>query len=96
MITSQPADLFGLRDRGRLEVGGHADVVLFDPETIGAGAATLVADLPGKAARLTSTAEGIRHVFVNGVETVVDNQSTGATPGTILRSGRDTATVSTR
>ncbi|HEY3723557.1 MAG TPA: amidohydrolase family protein [Acidimicrobiia bacterium] len=96
MITSQPADLFGLRDRGRLEVGGHADVVLFDPGTIGAGPATLVADLPGAAARLTSTAEGIRHVFVNGVETVVDNQSTGATPGTILRSGRDTATVSTR
>jgi N-acyl-D-aspartate/D-glutamate deacylase len=95
MITSQPADLFGLRDRGRLEVGGHADVVLFDPGTIGAGAATLVADLPGMAARLTSTAEGIRHVFVNGVETVVDNQSTGATPGTILRSGRDTATVPT-
>jgi N-acyl-D-aspartate/D-glutamate deacylase len=95
MITDQPARLFGLRDRGRLEAGGHADVVIFDPETIGAGAATLVADLPGNAARLTSTAEGIRHVFVNGVETVRDNESTGATPGTILRSGRDTSTVST-
>jgi N-acyl-D-aspartate/D-glutamate deacylase len=95
MITDQPAQLFGLRERGRLEVGNHADVVIFDPETIGAGAATLVADLPGNAARLTSTAEGIVHVFVNGVETVTDNQSTGATPGTILRSGRDTATVST-
>ncbi|MGZ4801706.1 MAG: N-acyl-D-amino-acid deacylase family protein [Acidimicrobiia bacterium] len=95
MITGQPAQLFGLRDRGRLAAGGHADVVLFDPETIGAGAATLVADLPGGAARLTSTAEGIAHVFVNGVETVTDNQSTGATPGTILKSGRDTATVST-
>ncbi len=95
MITDQPARLFGLRDRGRLEVGAHADVVVFDPETIGAGAATLVADLPGDAARLTSTAEGIAHVFVNGVETVTDNESTGATPGTILRSGRDTATVST-
>jgi N-acyl-D-aspartate/D-glutamate deacylase len=95
MITDQPAQLFGLRDRGRLVEGGHADVVVFDPETIGAGAATLVADLPGNAARLTSTAEGIVHVFVNGVETVTDNESTGATPGTILRSGRDTATVST-
>ena len=95
MITDQPAQLFGLRDRGRLAVAGHADVVLFDPETIGAGAATLVADLPGGAARLTSTAEGIVSVFVNGVETVTDNQSTGATPGTLLRSGRDTATVST-
>jgi N-acyl-D-aspartate/D-glutamate deacylase len=95
MITHQPAQLFGLRDRGRLAVGGHADVVVFDPQTIGAGAATLVADLPGGAARLTSDAEGVVQVFVNGVETVTDNQSTGATPGTILRSGRDTATVST-
>ena len=37
MITDQPAQLFGLRDRGRLAVGNHADVVVFDPETIGAG-----------------------------------------------------------
>jgi N-acyl-D-aspartate/D-glutamate deacylase len=54
MITDQPAQLFGLRDRGRLAVGNHADVVVFDPETIGADAATLVADLPGGSARLTS------------------------------------------
>ncbi len=95
MITDQPAQLFGLRGRGRLVEGGHADVVLFDPETIGAGAATLVADLPGGAARLTSDAQGIVQVFVNGVETVTDNASTGETPGTILKSGRDTSTVAT-
>ncbi len=95
MITDQPAQLFGLRDRGRLAVGNHADVVVFDPETIGADAATLVADLPGGSARLTSDAQGVKHVFVNGVETVTDNQSTGAVPGTIIRAGRDTATVST-
>ena len=95
MITDQPAQLFGLRERGRLAEGFHADVTIFDPETIGAGAATLVADLPGGAARLTSDAEGVVHVFVNGIETVTNNESTGATPGTILRSGRDTATVST-
>jgi N-acyl-D-aspartate/D-glutamate deacylase len=95
MITDEPARLFGLRDRGRLEVGAHADVVVFDPEQIGAEAATLVADLPGGSARLTAGAEGVKHVFVNGVETVRDNQPTGATPGTILRSGRDTETVAT-
>ena len=50
-------------------------------------------DLPGDTARLTAGAHGVVHVFVNGVETVTDNASTGALPGTVLRSGRDTATV---
>jgi N-acyl-D-aspartate/D-glutamate deacylase len=95
MITDEPAQLFGLRERGRLEVGYHADVVVFDPESVGSEAATLVADLPGGSARLTAGAQGVKHVFVNGIETVRDNESTGATPGTILRSGRDTATVAT-
>ena len=96
MLTDDPARLFGLRDRGRIAVGYHADLVLFDPERIASAPATLVADLPGGTARLTADAEGIAHVFVNGVETVTDNKATGATPGTILRSGRDTETVSTR
>ncbi len=95
MITDQPARLFGLRDRGRLVEGVHADVTIFDPEKIGSEAATLVADLPGGAARLTAAAEGVEHVFVNGVETVTENRSTGATPGVVFRSGRDTETVGT-
>ncbi len=96
MITSDPARLFGLRDRGVLATGQRADLVVFDPATIGSEHATLVADLPGGSARLTAGAYGIEHVLVNGVETVTANAATGATPGTILRSGRDTATVSTR
>jgi N-acyl-D-aspartate/D-glutamate deacylase len=96
MLTDDPARLFGLRHRGRVAPGYHADLVLFDPERIASAPATLVADLPGGSARLTADAEGIAHVFVNGVETVTDNTATGATPGTILRSGRDTETVSTR
>ena len=95
MITADPARLFGLRDRGVIEPGARADLVVFDPSTIGAAPATLVADLPGGSARLTSDAIGVEHVFVNGVETVTANAATGATPGTILRSGRDTETVST-
>jgi N-acyl-D-aspartate/D-glutamate deacylase len=96
MITRDPARLFGLRGRGVISNGAHADLVLFDPATIGAGHASLVADLPGGSARLTSDALGVEHVFVNGVETVTANQPTGAVPGTILRSGRDTETVATR
>ncbi len=95
MITSDPANLFGLRDRGVVEIGARADLVVFDPATIGSAAATLVADLPGGTARLTADAIGMEHVFVNGVETVRSNQATGATPGTVLRSGTHTRTVST-
>ena len=95
MITSDPANLFGLRERGVLAPGAWADLVVLDPATVGAGPASLVADLPGGSARLTSDALGIEHVFVNGVETVTDNAVTGAIPGTMLRSGRDTRTVST-
>jgi N-acyl-D-aspartate/D-glutamate deacylase len=93
MLTDEPARLFGLRDRGRLAVGNHADIVVFDPDTVGSEDATLVADLPGGSARLTAGSIGVTRVLVNGVETVADGKATGATPGTILRSGRDTSTV---
>ena len=93
MLTDDPARLFGLRQRGRIQEGWHADLVVFDPETIGSDDATLVADLPGGSARLTAGSRGIVRVLVNGVETVADGKATGATPGTLLRSGRDTETV---
>jgi alkanesulfonate monooxygenase SsuD/methylene tetrahydromethanopterin reductase-like flavin-dependent oxidoreductase (luciferase family) len=93
MITDDPARLFGLRGRGRVEEGFAADLVLFDPERIEAGQATLVEDLPGGTARLTAESEGIVRVLVNGVVTVEDGRATGAVPGTVLHAGRDTATV---
>lgn len=95
MLTDDPARLFGLRGRGRLTEGYHADLVLFDPERIEAGTATLVHDLPGDSPRLDSRAQGIHSVRVNGVETIRDDKVTGAIPGTVLRSGRHTRTVST-
>jgi N-acyl-D-aspartate/D-glutamate deacylase len=95
MITDAPAQLFGLRERGRIAPGYHADLVVFDPATVGSEPATLVNDLPGGTPRLTADAIGVVRVLVNGVETVADNRPTGATPGHILRSGRDTFTVAT-
>ena len=95
LMSDVPARLFGLTGRGRVEVGGFADLVVFDPETVDAQQARVAFDLPGDSKRLVADSIGVQHVFVNGVETIRDGQPTGATPGTVLRSGRDTETVST-
>jgi N-acyl-D-aspartate/D-glutamate deacylase len=93
LLSDVPARLYGLRGRGRLSPGYQADVIVFDPATIGPGPMRTVTDLPGGASRLFADATGIEHVFVNGTETVRRGALTGATPGTTLRSGRDTDTV---
>ncbi|MBK7949217.1 MAG: amidohydrolase family protein [Deltaproteobacteria bacterium] len=92
-LTDVPARLYGLRERGRLEVGFHADVVVFDGDRIAKGPTYTRADLPADAARLYADAIGVDHVIVNGNVVVRDGAETGARPGTILRSGRDTRTV---
>jgi N-acyl-D-aspartate/D-glutamate deacylase len=93
LMTGAPAALLGLRERGRIAEGYHADLVVFDPDRIGSEPATLVADLPGDSPRLTAGSTGVVRVLVGGVETVTDGAATGATPGRVLRSGRDTDTV---
>ena len=67
-LTQEPRRLFGLRDRGRVAVGGFADLVVLDPATVGAGAAQLVHDLPGGSVRMFADPIGVHRVFVNGVE----------------------------
>ncbi|MCU1354490.1 MAG: N-acyl-D-aspartate/D-glutamate deacylase [Acidimicrobiales bacterium] len=95
LMTDVPARLFGLRDRGRIAAGYHADLFVFDPATVGAEHARLVHDLPGDSPRLTADPLGVVRVLVNGVVTVVDGVATGERPGTLMRSGRDTETVAT-
>jgi N-acyl-D-aspartate/D-glutamate deacylase len=92
-LTDIPARLYGLRDRGRLTPGSFADVVIFDPDRVGQLPERTRNDLPGGASRLYAEAEGIEHVLVNGTEIVTDGRFTGALPGAVLRSGRDTDTV---
>ena len=92
-MTKAPAELFGLTDRGVLREGAHADIVIFDPETVDATDVIMVNDLPGDAKRLYAESIGISRVLVNGVVTVVDGTSTDDLPGIVLRSGRDTETV---
>ena len=92
-LTDIPARLYGLDDRGRIEEGFAADLTVFDPETVGHLPARTRADLPGGAWRLYCEATGVEHVFVNGTAIVEAGEFTGDTPGTLLRSGVDTTTV---
>jgi N-acyl-D-aspartate/D-glutamate deacylase len=93
LITEVPAQLYGIRDRGRIAEGFHADVVVFDETTVGPGPVYTRHDLPAGAPRLFAEAEGFEHLFVNGTEIATGGKFTGAEPGTVLRSGRDTDTV---
>ena len=92
MLTSRPAEVFGIEDRGRLAVGLAADVVVFDPARVGASPLRRVYDLPAGADRLVSDASGIEAVMVNGTiirrggREAVD--PAGPLPGRVLRHGR--------
>jgi N-acyl-D-amino-acid deacylase len=86
-LSGQPARIFGIRDRGTLEPGKAADLILFDPATVNRGPNRRVFDLPAGAPRLTASAEGLHGVWVNGVR-VVDGKgmrAEAATPGRLLR-----------
>jgi N-acyl-D-aspartate/D-glutamate deacylase len=65
-LTSHPASVLGMRDRGVLREGFAADLVLFDPATVARGPKRRVFDLPGGAPRLTTDAVGVHGVWVNG------------------------------
>ncbi len=86
-MTSDPADFFGIRDRGRIAPGLAADLVLFDPATVGsAGRPERVYDLPGGAKRMVMRSRGIEMTLVNGEITWADGKLTGAQAGKVLRS----------
>lgn len=91
MLTQKPADLMGIKDRGLLAQGRPADVVLFDPDSVGASGLTRVHDLPAGQDRLVAQAIGIQAVIVNGTvirEDGTDAVSPGAgLPGQMLRNG---------
>jgi N-acyl-D-amino-acid deacylase len=91
-LTQRPAEMFGITDRGLLAPGRPADVVVFDPRTVGPGPLKRVHDLPAGADRLVSEANGIDAVIVNGKlirrngkDVVAANDKL---PGRLLRHGR--------
>ncbi len=88
MLTARPAEVLGLTDRGRLEVGLAADIVVFDPETIEAGPLRRTHDLPGGADRLVSDPSGIDAVIVNGTVIAQDGKARPdrtSLPGRVIR-----------
>jgi len=85
-ITYNTATLWGLHDRGLLRVGMAADVVVFDPNTIGPNMPEVLNDLPAGARRLKQTASGILNTVVNGEIFLTNNEHSGATAGRLLRS----------
>ncbi len=92
LLTSRSADVFGLRDRGRLAPGLPADVTIFDPRTVGCSPLRRVRDLPAGADRLVADATGIEAVIVNGVVLREGGRDAldadGPLPGRLLRGGR--------
>jgi len=87
LVTSVPAERYGLRGRGRLAPGYAADLVLFDPARVAMCPTEMVYDLPRGQRRLLQRAEGIVDVFVNGVPVVADGAPAGRRPGRVLRGG---------
>jgi N-acyl-D-amino-acid deacylase len=85
MITLVPATLWGFADRGLIREGMAADLVVFDPDTIGAEMPEVVDDLPAGAQRLVQRARGIAATVVNGEILLRDGKHTGALPGRLLR-----------
>lgn len=84
-LTSMLADILGLADRGRLQQGLMADLVIFDPDTINSLPATVAHDLPAGAKRFVQKATGINYTIVNGQVLMEDGEHVGTYPGHVLR-----------
>ena len=86
-MTSDPADFFGIRDRGRIKPGLAADIVVFSEKEISSvGRPERLYDLPGGAKRMVMRSKGIEYTMVNGAVTWESGKLTGATSGKVLRS----------
>ncbi len=85
LITNDTATQFGFHDRGLLREGMAADIVVFDPDTVGPRMPEVVCDLPAGAKRLKQKCDGMHATIVNGQVLLRDNEPTGNLPGRLLR-----------
>ncbi len=86
LITSRPAEIFGIPDRGRLAPGLAADIAVFDPRTIACHEEEIVNDMPDGGPRYISRASGIQWSFVNGRPIICDGKL--PEPGAVTGAGR--------
>lgn len=86
--TSQTAELYGITDRGIVAPGMRADLNLIDYQRLGFDVPRMAYDLPAAGRRIVQKARGYVGTWVAGVQTVANDQFTGATPGKLLRAGR--------
>ncbi|HEY8060683.1 MAG TPA: amidohydrolase family protein, partial [Acidimicrobiales bacterium] len=84
-LSGQAAEVFRLEGRGRIVEGGAADLVAFDPDTVGSEPLERVWDLPAGADRLIARSRGIEHVWVNGTAIRREGEDLDARPGALLR-----------
>ncbi len=82
-LTAETADIWGLKDRGRLEAGKAADIVIFDAATIGRGEERPAFDMPGNGMRYVRAATGIDTVLVNGQVAYAGGQYSEARAGVV-------------
>jgi N-acyl-D-aspartate/D-glutamate deacylase len=94
LLTQVQAELYGIKQRGLVREGWYADLLVIDPTTIATDDVAMRMDLPGGAGRLYAESTGVDHVLVNGQAIVENGALTANRSGTLLRSGRDTATPS--
>ena len=83
--TNNNAVLYGMHDRGSLEVGKRADLNLIDLDNLSLGALGAHRDLPAGGSRILQSASGYLATFVNGVRTRENDADTGARPGRLVR-----------
>ena len=84
-FTFEPASTFGIYDRGLLRPGMAADIMIFDPETIGPSTPDIVHDFPAGGWRTRQLAEGIKYTIVNGEVLLEEGKHSGALPGQLVR-----------
>ena len=85
MLSNDPAELYGLNDRGRVAVGLRADLNVIDLDGLKLETPQIVRDLPTEAPRVVQRGEGYRATLVAGQVTFRDGEHTGATPGGLIR-----------